>query len=248
VLLVPVYVAATWYSLDFEFRRESHSVTLTQLPLALGLYVVSPATHLGTRLVASLLSSWLTRQDRLKTLYDLAAGAFEVGAAAFAVGLVPEDETGPVMWLALYGGLLVGDVAGALVLNAIWRRLGMRVGLRETAHNLLLLAPVGLLFTGLAIVAINAALVEELTAVVMLGLVFWLALAYRAAVRRAVVPPAGVRRPGPAVHARTRGAARPAGRRHPRLRAAEPPARRRRGRVGHHGGAAWWRSTGWSAC
>jgi diguanylate cyclase (GGDEF)-like protein len=179
-LLVPVYVAANRYSLDFEFRRESQSVTLAQLPLALGLYVLSPVAHLATRLVASIVFSLLTRQDPLKALYTLAAASFEVGAAAFAVGLVAPGETGPAMWFALYGGLLAGDVAGAIVLNAIWRSLGMKVSLRDTARTLLLLAPVGLLFTGLAIVAINAARVEALTAVVMLGLALWLALAYRA--------------------------------------------------------------------
>jgi diguanylate cyclase (GGDEF)-like protein len=178
--LLPVYVAAHHYSLDFEFRRESKSITLVQLPLALGLYVVSPVAHLVTRLLASLVQSCLVRQDPLKTLYNLAASAFEVGAAAAAVGLVAPGETGPTMWLALYGGLLAGDVVGTLVLNVIWRQLGMQVSLRESARNLLLMAPVGLLFTGLAVVAITAAQSEVFTAVVMLGLALWLALAYRA--------------------------------------------------------------------
>ena len=179
-LLLPVYVAAHWYSLDFEFRRESHSITLVQLPLALGLYLVSPLAHLATRLAACLIYSTLTRQDRLKALFNVAAASFEVGAAALAVGLVAPGETGPTMWLALYGGLLAGDVAGSLLLDVIWRQLGMQVSLRERLRNLLMLAPVGLLFTGIAIVAINAARVEPLTAVVMLGLALWLALAYRA--------------------------------------------------------------------
>jgi diguanylate cyclase (GGDEF)-like protein len=178
-LLVPVYVAAHHYSLDFEFRRESNSVTLVQLPLAFGLYLVSPLAHLATRLVASLTYSTMTRQDRLKALFNLAAAGFEVGVAALAVGLVAPDETGPTMWLALYGGLLAGDVAGAFLLNAIWRQLGMQVSLRDTVRNLLLLAPVGLLSTAVAVVAINAARVEALTAVVMLVLALWLALAYR---------------------------------------------------------------------
>jgi diguanylate cyclase (GGDEF)-like protein len=179
-ILVPVYVAAHHYSLDFEFRRESKSITLVQLPLALGLYVLSPVAHLATRLVASLVHSCLIRQDPLKTLYNLAASSFEVGAAALAVGLVAPGETGPAMWLALYGGLLAGDVVGTLVLSAIWRQLGMEVSLRESVRNLLVLLPVGLLFTGLAVVAITAARSEALTAVVMLGLALWLALAYRA--------------------------------------------------------------------
>ena len=179
-VLLPVYVAAHRYSLDFEFRRESNSVTLVQLPLALGVYLVAPLAHLAVRLVASLVHSVMERQAPQKAVYNLAAAGFEVGAAAFAVGLVAPGDTGPRMWVALYGGLLAGDVAGAIVLNAIWRRLGMPVSLFRTARNLVMTAPVSLLFTGLAIVAINAARVEALTAGIMIALALWLALAYRA--------------------------------------------------------------------
>jgi GGDEF domain-containing protein len=179
-LLVPVYVAAHHYSLDFQLRRESNSITLVQLPLALGLYLISPLAHLGVRLTASLLHSSLDRQGAQKTLFNLAAAAFEVGAAAFAVGLVPDGDTGPTMWLALYLGLLAGDVAGPLVLDAIWRSLGMPVSWRRTSRNIVLMLPVGILFTALAVVAINAARVEPLTTLVMLTLASWLALAYRA--------------------------------------------------------------------
>jgi len=179
-LLLPVYVAAHHYSLDFEFRREANSVTLVQLPLALGLYLIWPLAHLAVRLTASLIHSTMDRQAPQKALYNLAAAAFEVGAAAFAVGLVPQGDTGPVMWLALYGGLLAGDVAGPLVLDALWHRLGMPVSWRRTARNILVMLPVGLLFTAIAIVAINAAHVEPLTTLVMLALASWLAFAYRA--------------------------------------------------------------------
>jgi diguanylate cyclase (GGDEF)-like protein len=179
-VLLPVYLLAHHYSLDFEFRRESNSVTLVQLPLALGVLIVAPLAHLAIRLIASTISSILHRQAPQKSLYNLAAAAFEVGAAAFAVSLVNPGDTGPTMWLALLVGLVVGDVAGALVLNAIWRCLGMEVSLFRSVRTLVFLAPVSLLFTGLAIVAISAVRVEPLTVLVMLVLALWLGLAYRA--------------------------------------------------------------------
>ena len=178
-VLVPVYVLTYRYPLEFEFRSESNGVTLTQLPLALGVQVVAPVVHLAARLTASLIGIVLERQAPQKALYNLAAAAIEVGAASFAVGLV-DPSSGPSTWLALYAGLLVGDVAGALVLNAIWRALGLPVSAGRALRTLVLTGPVSLLFTALAIVAIAAAQVEPLTVVVMLLIAAWLGLAYRA--------------------------------------------------------------------
>ncbi len=179
-VLLPVYVLAQHYPLDFEFRRESNGVTLVHLPLALGVQVVAPFAHLAVRLGSVVVHSLLQRQAPQKALYNLGAAAFEVGAAAFAVGLVPHGETGPLMWGALYAGLLVGDVIGVLVLHAIWRTLGMATNLRSGLRTLALTAPVVLLFMGLAVVAISAARLEAASVLVMLVLAAWLALAYRA--------------------------------------------------------------------
>jgi diguanylate cyclase (GGDEF)-like protein len=178
-ILLPVYVFAQHYPLDFEFRRESNGITLVQLPLALGVQVVAPLAHLVTRVAAALLNAALERQAPQKALYNVAAAAFEVGAAAFAVGLVPEGETGPRMWLALYAGLIAGELLGSVVLHGIWRTLGVPVSAGRAVRTLMLTAPVSLLFTGLAVVAISAARVEPLTALLMLTLTGWLGLAYR---------------------------------------------------------------------
>ena len=179
-VLLPIYVLAHRYTLDFEFRRVANSVTMVQLPLALGVLLVAPLAHLAVRLMAAVANAVLKRQRPHPALYNLGAAALEVGAAAFAVGLVPAGETGPPLWLALYAGLLVGDVVGALVLDGVWRLLRVRVDFRSTLRTLMVTAPVALLFTGLAAVAISAATVEASTSVVMLALAAWLGLAYRA--------------------------------------------------------------------
>jgi diguanylate cyclase (GGDEF)-like protein len=178
--LLPVYVFAHHHSLDFEFRRESSSVTMVQLPLALGVQVIAPVAHLAVRMAASCVSIAIDRQNPQKAIYNLGAAAFEVGAAAFAVGLVQHDQPGPAVWVALYLGLVVGDVVGALFLNFIWRVLGMPVSGSRALQTLLRTAPASLLFTGLAVVAISAARVEPLTALVMLALAGGLGMAYRA--------------------------------------------------------------------
>ena len=179
-LLAPVYYAAHRYSVDFEFRQDAHSLTLVHLPLALGVLFVAPLAHLAARVLSSCALAVRDRQAPLKALYNLAAASFEVGAAAFAVGLVAPSETGPPLWLALYGGLLVGDVVGALVLSAVWALLGRPLSVREALRMPLAAVPVTLVFTAISIVALSAVRREPATALVILGLAGGLALAYRA--------------------------------------------------------------------
>jgi diguanylate cyclase (GGDEF)-like protein len=178
-LLTVVYYAAHRFSVDFELSRETHSVTLVQLPLALGTLFVHPLVHLSARLAGALALALRQRQDPLKALYNLGAAAFEVGTATLVLGLLPRDESGPVLWVALYVGLLVGDVVGSLVLSAVWRLLGVPVSLRTAVQSLLVVAPVTLVFTALSIVAVSAVRLESSSWVVVLGLAGALGLAYR---------------------------------------------------------------------
>ena len=179
-LLAPVYYAAHRFSVDFELRSDSHSVTLVHLPLGVGALLLDPLSHLVARMLSSAALVVRERQPPLKALYNVATAAFEVGTAAFAVGLVAEEETGPTMWLALYLGLLTGDVLGALVLNAVWRLLGMPVSLHDAVRLLVAMVPMTAVFTALTIVALSAVRLEPATSVVVLGLAAGLGLAYRA--------------------------------------------------------------------
>ena len=179
-LLAPVYYAAHRFSVDFELRSDSHSVTLVHLPLGVGALLMDPLSHLTARMLSSAALALRERQPPLKAFYNVATAAFEVGTAAFAVGLVGPEETGPTMWVALYVGLVVGDVVGALVLNAIWRLLGMPVSLRDAVRLLVAMAPVTALFTAVTIVALSAVRLESTTSVVVLVLAAGLGLAYRA--------------------------------------------------------------------
>ena len=179
-VLAVSYLAAMRFTVDFERRGDAHSITLAQLPLALGVLAVAPLIHLHVRLAVSLFDAARHRQPPLKAAFNLAAAGFEVAAAAFAVGMVDHGAGArPVLWGALYAGLVVGDVVGALVLTAIWRALGMDVNLRQALQPLAVTAPISLFFTGLAIIAVTAVTVEPLTALVMVMLAAGLALAYR---------------------------------------------------------------------
>jgi hypothetical protein len=182
-LLVPLfallYFAGHRYSVDIELRKETHSLTLVQVPLALGVMFLAPWLHLVARLTPPLLLAVRQRQPPLKALFNLSSTAFEVGAAAFVVGQV-EPTPGPALWLALYCGLLLGDVVGALALSAVWWLIGMPVTRDSVTRALLVGAPVTLLFTAVSIVALSAVRADATMWVVLLALAGMLAVAYRA--------------------------------------------------------------------
>src|SRR3712207_7091109 len=60
----------TLFRSDFEFRKHSHSVLLTQIPLAIGAVLVSPVLHLVYRLVALALFTAVARRAPMKVAYN----------------------------------------------------------------------------------------------------------------------------------------------------------------------------------
>lgn len=181
VLLVPLYLAALQRPLDFEFRKDSVSITLTQLPLALGVFLVTPGLHLLLRLAALLIDSVVLRRlSPVKVAYNVGAAAFEIGVVTAAVATIAQSDTpGPMLWLALYVGLLVGDLLGNIALHVILWLLGRRPTRTEVLQPLTVIVVVSTVFTGVTIVAMAAAWTDPGTIVVTLALAGALALAYR---------------------------------------------------------------------
>ena len=181
VLLVPLYLAALQRPLDFEFRKDSISITLTQLPLAMGVFLVSPGLHLLLRLAALLIDSVVLRRlSPIKVAYNIGAAAFEIGLVTAAVAVVPASDTpGLMLWLALYLGLLVGDLVVNVALHVILWLLGRRPTRGEVLQPLTGIVVVSTVFTGVTIVALAAAWTEPGTIFVTVALACALALAYR---------------------------------------------------------------------
>jgi diguanylate cyclase (GGDEF)-like protein len=179
IALVPAYVGASRVTLDFEVRGESHSKMLTQVPLALGALTVAAPVHLIARLGAALLVVVVAKQRGMKALFNLGVAALEVGVASFAVTLAHTDRPELTLWLALYVGLLVGEVLGGLALNAVWALLSLPQSREQVVQPLVLGTIVTTAFTGLIVLAVSAVWVEPLTVVLVFALAGVAARAYR---------------------------------------------------------------------
>ncbi|MCA1711033.1 MAG: EAL domain-containing protein [Actinobacteria bacterium] len=180
-VFVPVYALLLHYPVDFESRKASHSINLTQLPLAVGVILVAPGLHLAARLAGNFIDGALIRrQGSLKVGFNMGAGAVEVGIATTLLGLLDHHERPwPALWLVLVASLVAVEVAGALTLRVVWRLIGFPFTLREAVAPLVFAVGVGAVFTGFAIVAVAALYTDSSSMLVVAALGGGLALAYR---------------------------------------------------------------------
>ncbi len=180
--LVPVYLAAARLNLAFERRGSNVGVTLVQVPLAVGLVLVSAGLHLVARLIATAtLCAW-RRQPPLQALYNLGVSSVEVGAPVAVVSAthLSGGHPGPAFWAALLVGLLVGELVACLSINVVLRLLHQPVSWPQFVEHLTVALGTTVVFTGLAVLTLAAAWTDPWTLAVVAALAVALAAAYRA--------------------------------------------------------------------
>ncbi|MCU1674415.1 MAG: putative Diguanylate cyclase/phosphodiesterase, partial [Frankiales bacterium] len=180
LLLVPLYVAASHWTIDFEIRKHSYSTVLAQIPVVVGALVVGPALHLTYRLLAALIYACYRRQPPVKVAYNLASAAFDVGAVVLAVSLAPgHGHPGPVVWLAVYAALIASEIITSGALHLVFHLLRLGVSWRDLRDQLAGALVSSTVFTGLAVVTVLALWTEPASGGLIAALAGLLGLAYR---------------------------------------------------------------------
>ncbi|HXG75725.1 MAG TPA: EAL domain-containing protein [Gaiellaceae bacterium] len=115
-----VFFFAEALPVQIHFRTETHSVTLGELGLVLGLFLVSPGELLVAQFLGAGIALTITRRQRPATVaFNLAAFAFAtcVAALVFHGFLLLGEPYGPAGWVgavvaaAAYSGVSLGLVA-----------------------------------------------------------------------------------------------------------------------------------------
>jgi diguanylate cyclase (GGDEF)-like protein len=180
LVLLPLYLLALQLPLEYEFKRETRMLSLTHIPMTLGLLLVAPWWHLAARAGANALDVAARRQPPMKCAYNIAVGSLEVGIASAALALVDASLTpGPSLWLSVMGAMLLIDLATAASLTSVLAL----VGVPQTRSDILSMITTSmtttLVFAGLGIMAIAAALTDPATLAIVAVLVLGLGLGYR---------------------------------------------------------------------
>src|SRR5918999_1027220 len=92
-LTAAMVAAAAALRVHIQFRREVHSVNLVELPLVLGLHLVSPLGLAAARLIGSLAALVFgSRQTGLKLAFNLALSLLEACLAIVVFAAVLGDH------------------------------------------------------------------------------------------------------------------------------------------------------------
>src|SRR6185437_11158115 len=118
------FLAAESTQLHLEFRRQTHSISASELPLVFGLFLVAPGTLLVVRLAAAALVMIVRRRPPLKIFFNLCLFSAETTLAlvTFRAVLVgrPVEVTEVHSWVAAAAAVgVVFVVSNVSVLAAI---------------------------------------------------------------------------------------------------------------------------------
>jgi len=120
VLVALAFAASEVFVVHLHVRKNSHSFSMSELPLMVGLFFVSPPVLIVSALAGSTVALLAHRRQRgIKLVFNLGRGAIEIAAALFvfhAVG-VPEGVPGNRAVLAGLLAALVYSVVGAVLVS-----------------------------------------------------------------------------------------------------------------------------------
>jgi diguanylate cyclase (GGDEF)-like protein len=125
-----LYFCAERFPVHLVIRRETHTFSLSEIPLIIGLFFMPPGEIIVAQAVgAGLALAWHRRQRSAKLAFNLANFAFATAVAAvvFHGVLRSEDALGPWGWVAAFIAAMVTDQLGGVgVALAIWLSTGAR--------------------------------------------------------------------------------------------------------------------------
>jgi diguanylate cyclase (GGDEF)-like protein len=119
---VLLYALAEAFPIHLEVGRETHSFSLNEIPLVLGLALLTPGELLAAQtLGAAAALVLLRRQSPRKLAFNLASFAFSTAVAIHVYALLvdPSDPLGPRGWLAVYAAALMADMTSSLTVQSV---------------------------------------------------------------------------------------------------------------------------------
>ena len=140
-VLAPLFYVGEVTVVHIRFKRNTQSFSMSEIPLVVGLFFVSPALVLVSQLVGNAAALTINRrQPVLKLVFNLAQFTFVTAfsIALFHVLLAGADPHGPVGWAAAIAAVAAGNVVANFLVHLVIRVTGGRLGRREILEVLAL--------------------------------------------------------------------------------------------------------------
>ena len=182
VLLV-MFAAFEIFVLHVQVKREARTISMSEIPLVLGMFFAPPVTVLVVRIAgAGLVYALYRRQTPLKLLFNTALNAAETGLGLVIFRLVigGTATVGTRAWVAAYlGAACASAFAGAAVTTVIYFYEG-RLKARDLLDSLTSGVPVAILTTTISLIAGSCLLLDTGTSWLLAIAAVVVVLAYRA--------------------------------------------------------------------
>ncbi len=182
VLLV-MFAGAEVFVLHVQVKREARTISMSEIPLVLGMFFAPPVTVLTVRIVgAGIVYALYRRQTPLKLLFNATLNAVETGLALvlFRAVLGPTSALGPRAWVAAYAGAAFASAfAGLAVTLVIYFYEGV-LRPRDLLDSLTSGVPVAVLTTTMSLIAASCLLLDTGTTWLLAVAAAVAVLAYRA--------------------------------------------------------------------
>ena len=183
LLLLGLFAATEAVVLHVQVRREARSVSMSEIPLCLGLFFVSVPTLIAVRLLgAALVWVFWRRQPLVKMAFNVANSLSEVGVAILVFQLIAGSAAAdnPRTWLAAAtAAALSSALAATAVTSVIAAAEGVRVG-KEMLGGQLVAAPLAVAVSLVGVVTVAALSWNPWTGVPLIASAATLMLVYRA--------------------------------------------------------------------
>ncbi|MEH0937114.1 bifunctional diguanylate cyclase/phosphodiesterase [Micromonospora sp. CPCC 205543] len=138
VVLLAVMVVAGVPTLSFVVRRQAVVVTLTEIPLVLAFYRLSPLAVVLVATIAAIMTQAYRRYPPPKFWFNVARDAAGVSVAGLVVAAAPTlDEVGPATWVVLSVAVTTNTLISLLAVVGVITLLQGWQGSRETASTAL---------------------------------------------------------------------------------------------------------------
>jgi diguanylate cyclase (GGDEF)-like protein len=156
-------------ALHIEIRRESHTLSLSGLPLILGLMSMSPLGLLGARLVGTVLAmTVIRRRGGLKLVWNISLLVAETALALLVARIVVADgpPAGGGDWLVLLAALIAADLLGLVAVPLVSMVAGAE---RPPTLWIQMLRTQAIAFIGATFAVVVAAAMTDSAALVLIG-------------------------------------------------------------------------------
>ena len=180
-MLAAGFAVVEIFVIQLQFRRDTHSFSLSEIPLVLGFFFVAPHELLLAQFVGAGAALWLhRRQPFIKLAFNLSNLTFSAACALVLFHLVvgPNDPHGQAGWIGAFSAAITADLFSLVMITVA---IALSSGQSPELRQLFGAGTVATFFnTSLALVAVTVLWTYPQAAWLLLILAGMLFLAYRA--------------------------------------------------------------------